>query len=392
MEYSDHYQADIFSVVGFVFREKMMLVIFPKHYYENSIIEELNTKNEEADDDIRLLFDVIKKYSETEKSKASARSYLGPNESYDAEYPFASFFEIYDYFRKYGLYKEEKTIVKPGYSGKISWKTTISKSNKVVSGNNLIFLPLYVTQNKRNQVFVSECMAFVIDYTIDYFHSFMNLKKTGVKSSKFDYLSNKEYVISKLHEAKSNVFKDIHKRLIQNLIDFFKQLNGAAIGGKVHVKIRHFNMIWQKMIGNYLNKHFVGMSSTNDSVVFDPSIKKSSVPFTASSFRDIDDSHNGFSIDIDHIAYVNDILYIFDSKYYQNLNELNYKQYSYGEILRYHYPQMTHMHNVLLLPGREHSDLHFSLSSGYIGKRMTGCTIIEQYLEPKIVMMDYLED
>lgn len=392
VKYSYKLKSNVFNIVGFIFLGKKMLVVFPKHYYELSEIEKLNRTNEEAVADIRLLYNVIKKYSEVEKTTAMARKYIGADDSdkYDADYPFASFYEVYDYFRKYGLYREKENNIKSGGSGKISWKATMRNSQKIISGGNLVFVPLYVNKKNYRQVFISECMAFVIDFTLDYFHSFFSMKKTGLKTSKFDYLENIDYVISKLNEAKCHVFKDIHKKLILSLMDFFIQYRGRAIGGKIHVKIRHYNMIWQKMINQFLNRHFAGIDAINDSAIFDLKIDTSAVPFASKEYNDIDISKNGFSIDIDHISFTDGKLYIFDSKYYVILDELNYKQFSYSEILRYHYPDMIGMYNVLLLPGRERSSVHFSLAPGYIGARSIGTKIIEQYLEPKIVMNDYL--
>lgn len=391
MVYADKQKANVFNIVGFIFKDKKMLTVFPKHYYECFEIEKLNNQKKEAADDIRLLYRVIRKYSEVEKTTAAARKYMGAedNDRYDADYPFAPFYEVYDYFRKYGLYKETENQVKSGGCGKILWKATMNKSNKIISGGNLLFAPLYVNRKNDRQVFITECMAFVIDYTLDYFHSFISMKKTGLKISKFDYQENTAYVIYRLNEAKNEVFKDIHKRLVQSLIDFFVQFNEKSVGGRIHVKITHYDMVWQKMVNNFLNRHFAGINPADDSAVFDLNIDKSVVPFAVKAYKDIDTSHNNFRIEIDHIAFDSHVLYIFDSKYYAVLHELNYKQFSYAEILRYHYPDMKEMHNILLLPGRERTDIHFSLASGYIGQRKFGTKIIEQYLEPKIVMEDY---
>lgn len=88
----------------------------------------------------------------------------------------------------------------------------------------------------------------------------------------------------------------------------------------------------------------------------------------------------------------NKILVVFPkhSKYYGVITELNYKQFAYNEILRYYYPGIVEINNILFLPGDEKSDLHFSLSSRYIGTRTMGTKIIEQYLPIRKIMEDYL--
>lgn len=392
MEYSDRLKRDVFNVVGFVFQNEKILVVFPKHYMKHDRLNELNHSHEESVEDIKLLYDVIKKYCEKENTTASARSYMGflDDKKYESDYPFAAFYEIYEYYQKYGLYREKETLVKKNEKGKISWKDTMQKSQKIISGGNLIFAPIYASKKNYKHVFITECMAFVIDHTIEYFSDFLSMKKTDMQKSKFDYLGNIDYVINRLIASKNEVFKDINKKLVQSLIDFFVQYKDVSRGGKIHIKIRHFNMIWQKMIGYYLNRHFVGISADGNAVLFDDSIVISNVTFEDKTFDDIDDSSNHFYIDVDHFAMSNDKIYIFDSKYYSSIGELNYKQFAYNEILRYYNPNVTEINNVLLLPGKHESGVHFSLSSKYIGPRSIGGKIIEQYLEPVDVMKDYI--
>lgn len=392
MEYSDQLRCDVFNVVGFVFCDKKTLVIFPKHYMEQEELDLLNTTNEESIEDIKLLYGVIKKYCDKENTSATARRYIGPydEDMYESDYPFAPFYDVYEYYQKYGLYREKETNIKANSLGKISWKHTMQKSQKIMGENNLIFAPLYVNKKNYRHVFLTECMAFVIDYTIERFSDFVVLKQTGMKKSKFDYLNNVDYVLQQLNKAKNEVFKDVNKKLVQSLIEFFVQYREKAYGGKIHIKIRHFNIIWQKMLGYYLNRHFIGMSTNGEQTLFDGNITESTIRFEDVIYNDIDDSPHGFSIDIDHVAITNNELYIFDSKYYANANDFNYKQFAYNELLRYYINDIVAINNVLLLPGRSGSGIHFSMSPKYQGPRTIGNKIIEQYLEPRDVMRDYV--
>lgn len=390
MRYSDSLQNNIFDFVGFVFREEKTLVVFPKNYFDEMMINSMNTAHTEQQDDIRLLFNVIQKYREKENTSARARSYIGSQDGYDSDYPFKAFYEVYDYYQRYGLYKEKEEQVVQGTKGKISWKDTITKSNKIISGGNLIFSPFYVKKKNYNNVFLTECMAFIIDYTIDIFLDFINLRKTGFRW-KFDYINNIDYVLLQLKTSLNSVFKDVNKRLIESMIEFFEQYSIKSKGGNAHVKVRYFDMIWQKMIASYINKHFAGIDLTSGAAVFDTALQNAAVTFCDKTFNDIDKSMHNFSIDVDHIAYENGKLYIFDSKYYSEITELNYKQLAYNELLRYHYPEMTEMHNTLFLPGKNYSQIHFSFGTNYIGKRTMGVKIIEQYISPKIVMKDYIQ-
>lgn len=393
MEYSEEKKADIYNVVGFVYYQEKILTIFPKHYFDVLQLEILNTEKKEIED-IKLLYKVIKKYSENEKTKAAARKYMGPDsaERYDSDYPFSSFYEVYDYYRKFGLYKERTESIKANGNGRVSWKETIRKSQKIISNGNLIFSPLLTIKKNYQDVFLSECMAFVINYTLDCFHSFISLKPVKGTAYKFDYINNIDYVIAKLNESKEQVFKDIHKKLVQSLIDFFVQYRNLSRSGRIQMKIRHFNMIWQTMMGNYLNHHFVGMDSIGEQALFDMGISNSPIEFKNVRFDDVDKSPHAFYIDVDHIAYEDKKLYIFDSKYYSSNKHLNYKQLAYNELLRHHYSDVQQISNVLLLPGKVGSGIHFEFGDAYVGDRVIGTKIVEQFFEPEWIMRDYIED
>lgn len=390
IRYSDTFRKNVFDVVGFIFCEEKVLVIFPKKYYEETQINSMNLTHSKQHSDIRLLFNVILKYRERENTRATAKSHIGSQDGYDSDYPFKAFYEVYGYYQRYGLYKEKEEKVVQGTTGRISWKDTITKSNKIISGGNLIFSPFYVKKKNFNSVFLTECMAFIIDYTINHFRDFLNLKKTGFRWE-FDYLNNIDYVLQQLKISSNSVFKDVNKRLIESMIEFFEQYRGKTRGGNIHVKVRYFDMVWQKMIASFINKHFSGIDTVTGAAIFDMSLKHSVVAFHDKTYNDIDDSPHNFSIDVDHLAYESGKLFIFDSKYYLDIKELNYKQFAYNELLRYHYPGMTEMYNILILPGDDSSKIHFSFGTNYLGPRVIGTQIVEQYVTPKIVMEDYIE-
>lgn len=221
--YSDKFEKNIFDFVGFVFREGRTLVVFPKHYYEQSDIYRFNTMHTELHSDMRLLFSVIQKYKEKEGSCATGKSYMGSQDGYDSDYPFKAFYEVYGYFQNFGLYKVQNNRIVQGTKGRISWKDTLSKSNKIISNGNLIFSPFYIKKKNFKDAFLTECMAFVIDFTIDQFRDFLNFEKTGFKY-KFDFIKNREYVLQQLKSYQSSEFKDINKKLVKSMIVFLSSI------------------------------------------------------------------------------------------------------------------------------------------------------------------------
>lgn len=389
MRYDKNINRYRFDFVGFVFSKEKILTVFPKKYYENNEIDHFNNNGAELKDDIKLLYDSIQKYSKNPRTKAKADSYLGAKNGYESDYPFNAFYKIYDYYRQYGLYKVQEEIIKAGTYGKVSWKKTIQKSQVIISDDNLIFLPLYIRKNNMKTGFITDCMAFVIDYTISQFEDFITLPRINYGKNNFDYLNNINYVVRKLQELKVNIHKDIDRELVDNLISFFLQYKAKCNGGSIHIKINYFEWVWQSAVGLYLNSYYDRFDKLHNSIIFDTSRTSSAVSFETKTIQ-VDDSKNGYEIDMDHFGIDGSNMYIFDSKYYYELNEVNYKQYAYNELLRYYDRTVTDIISVLILPGQAKSDVHFSLASTLKGPRVTGNKIYEQYIEVKDVLKNYI--
>ncbi len=389
-KFSNTLEKDVFDFVGFVFRNNKILVVFPKHYYSLDNIKFYNKEHYKLSEEIKLLFNVIQKYNEIGNSTASGKSHMGFQDGLDSDYPFRAFYEVYDYFQKYGLYKVQCNRIIKGTKGKISWKETLAKSNKIISNGNLIFSTYYTKKKNYNNVFITECMSFIIDYTLSIFKDFFNLRKTDL-SCKFDFLNNRDYVLKQLNYYQSVEYKDINKKLINSMIVFFEQFYSKSFGGNIHIRIKYFNLIWQNMIMLYINRHFIGISESTGEALFDQNQKKSSIDFDKKIYNDIDISNNKFSIDIDHLAIDRDKLFIFDSKYYSKIKGLNYKQLAYNELLRYSNLKVKELHNILFLPGEYCIKEHFKYSSRYAGPRKIGLKIMEQYLPIKEIMKDYIK-
>lgn len=380
--------SEVYDFVGLVCKKDKTLVVFPKHFYNEKNVSNTTSQNNQTENDIHILFDVIHKYI-TNKN-ASAIKYAGNKVDFESDYPFSSFFSVYNYFQQFGIYREQIVKTKAGYHGKVSWKDTIKKSTKVYSNGNIVYFPLYVKQNKSKDVFISDCMAFAIDYTLERFPFLFSMPKSNHKLSSFDFLDNVQYVIQHLQSFQNEVFKDINKKLVQDLIDFFSGLDGHHRGGDIHVKIKYFNLVWGEMIENYLNSHFKEVDSVNSKLIFDINQMNSRIKFTKKTFN-IDKSDNKFTIEPDHYFIDNELQYIFDAKYYSNLEHLNYKQYSYHEMLKSKQEKNKTI-SALLIPSEEDnsSTIHFSLADEFIQQGEHGTSIIAQKINIREVMKCYI--
>ncbi len=144
------------------------------------------------------------------------------------------------------------------------------------------------------------------------------------------------------------------------------------------------------MVEKYLNDYFEKVDQHSDTLIFNKSIIKSPILFEPEEFT-VDASPHYFKIRLDHYATTDDAIYIFDSKYYYKVREMNYKQFAYNELLRGSVQDDVQIYSALILPYYlSSSELHFSFSPKYIGNRLTGTKILEHYLSVKDVMSNYI--
>ncbi|MVX59705.1 LlaJI family restriction endonuclease [Streptococcus danieliae] len=363
------------NFVGFVInRDGDILISFPKHY------EDLKNPNVNINSsDIRTLFQVIMLYT-----KRTDTDYLNREVINDirCSFPFQAFYEVLDYYKRFGLYREIEQVTKPGYTGKISWKETIRKSRKVFDENNLLFLPLQISKNYSKEVFLSDCMSFVLTYTIRNFPLFIEEQVPLIQSNNFDFWNNRQFVLQKLNQIKQGIFKDSDKKLVHALINFFSNINHH---GWCDLKHYNFQNIWETMVEVYLNKCFVDVRS--DGLFFDIHQLESSVMFTKHNEKI--DIARGFELNPDHYFIKNDRSeqYIFDSKYYRKISSLNYKQVSYHSLMK-HKAKVTH--SALITPIEDSKKFGYSRkhieTSGQDGDML----IWEHYLSVKEVMDVFL--
>ncbi len=410
--------------------------------------------------DIRLLFDVLFTHQVRNVSQ-----YIGSLVDYESNFPFKSFYAIYAYYLKYGLYHEMHTITKPGLKGKIDWKDTIRKSNTVISENNLIYLPLYSKEIRRNDVFLGECMAFAIGYTLRHYSLFISGRFPTINLNQFNFFANKEYTLARLKKVYTELFKDIDKKLVRDLIEFyslvpeggnitikhynfeliwesivekylntfFKGVNKKLVrdliefyslvpeGGNITIKHYNFELIWESIVEKYLNTFFKGVNQQG--LVFSNQRVGKSYHFKKAVFH-VDKAHPNHRLEPDHYYnnkeeqfifdskyyskvydlnhkrlepdhYYNDKeeQFVFDSKYYSKVYDLNHKQVAYYTFLK---NQAQRTYNALIIPTEKESSplptpLHFELDPDFYIHEGDQIKIWEYYLNIADAMRNYIK-
>ncbi|WP_430610441.1 hypothetical protein [Enterococcus sp. DIV0876] len=362
-------KGEVLDFVGFIIQKNEILVSLPKHY---SDIDDLKMLSNE---DVELLFNVL-----IQEQVRNVGKYNRDIKEFDSNFPFEAFYSIYQYFQQYGLYQEKKTVAKPGYNGKIFWKDTIRKATNVISNGNLVYLPLFIKETQEKQVFLSGCMAFAINYTLMKFPYFVHGKSPGKHLSNFDFWENRDYVVGKLKRIYTELFKDIHKKLVHDLIDFFLEV---PENGSISVKHYNFELVWETMVEKYLNDFFVGFG--DGGMMFG---ENGNFQFNKKNFN-IDKAHPANRIEPDHYFRNDEIQFIIDAKYYSKIYELNHKQVAYHTFLK---KLANKTYNALILPteGVDHSKEHFELKEEYYVHSDDKIMIWEYYLNMKNVMNNFI--
>lgn len=273
-------------------------------------------------------------------------------EDFNCSFPINAYNQIYEFYQKYGLYYENIVNVKIGQSGNIDWKTTFRKSNSFINteSNTFVYFPFYQKEKIITNNLITECMAFVLNYTKEYFKNLLSLpistelEKFGIN---YSLLSNKDYVIQQLKKELSHTYKDHLRNLITNLIRFFEKLETTYNYDFSMVQFE-FHNVWEHAVNAYLTNHFSGVDP--DTAQFNFESEKIRKFFFQKDSQSYDKAHSQNVLEPDHyyLDKENDIQYIFDSKYMKELNRLNHKQLIYGFLYG---NRAKKTYNTLILPG-----------------------------------------
>jgi hypothetical protein len=374
-ESTDEYEY-VLDFVGFLVNKKNnVFAVFPKNY---RVID--------VNKDSAQLFNVISKHIQKRPDM-----YLGSEYGHKlkSNYPFAAFFGIYDYFVKYGLYFEDKTYIKPNIGGKVNWKETIRLSSKYLSNGKLSFFPIYYEKKYYFAAFLTECMIYAIDYTIEKFGVFVGLEKTGKPFPTIDLLSEKEMVLENLNILRQHTFKDSLIGLIDHLINFFNELKQ---GGNFYLKHYSFSSIWEDMVKVYLKSNYSEIK--NDKIVLDKNNAKY-IEFNKVQFHP-NLANRDHYFEPDYYYAENDSQLIFDAKYYTKAQGMDYKQIAYFLFLKEqreninYKPKYSKTYSALILPSDSRkSELHFKMDPLF-NKSNHDLVISEEYINIREVMDFYI--
>lgn len=371
-DYCDQYNGKLtISFVGVIIKNKRVLFSFPKHYKVTKI-------KDNQDVCMKQILYILS------KNKVSYGSF---DKGLNGEFPVKSYYGILNHYKKYGLYLSSESYFQNGYEGNVDWSRTINKSNKIVQKNGVIFFPFVVKKTRDRSVFISECMNYVLSDASNY-KDFITTIIPYKNINKNPIFQNLRYVINELKKIRNHYFKDIEKKLINNLINYIEWKSRSK--DNVRLLTLKFENYWETMINEYLNDKFVEIQ--NDKIIWGVSkgvvFYKPDMEYVESDeIIKKEKDRNVYKVQYDHISIDNNnkVVIVFDSKYFNNeVNELNYKQLFYHYNLMCKYKNYT-IYNGLLIPTEKeyYTKVHIDRTD------LDGVKIIEHYINLKDVLDNY---
>ena len=364
------------NFVGVVVTNENILISFPKHFEHSTLPDK--EKREYA----KSIGSLLVKGNSTIFSKKMKSNYN--------EFPLNSYHTILDYFKKYGIYNKQIKVENKSNLGRPNWNKTMRKSQKIIQKNEIIFLPVISTNNKKSSVFLSDCMKFILSSAYATYSDVLNFLMPYKSFPSDNIFKNFKACLRKLKLIRNHYFKDTEKELIQAIICYFEWL--SVRNGSLALTTTNFSSYWESMIHVFLNNRFAGFENGRLKLTDNP--KYSFVKLSEQTEDDVNRKNSqGFSIEFDHISINekdNEII-LFDSKYMNKINELNYKQAFYYYFLKQKYPN-TVIYNGLIAPtpSKTYNRVHIDrtrISEVTNDKRYSdGLKIMEHYLNLKTVI------
>lgn len=376
------------NFVGVVRKGDHILVSLPKHYMKIDKFNKLKYNQKLLN--IKLIMRSIDRFNRNPEYRTFVNK-----ENMQSDFAVDAFYRIYGYYQSYGLYHEDSQHITKGFKGKVSWKKTLKKSQKLIGGGNLIFSPFYITEKQTNENLITETMIFAINYTIQLFGEFIDMPDNSAIATRginLSILQNKDRIINQLNNLRSRIFKDIDNELIINLITFLRQVNKNSYDSNhAFIKQYVYATLWEKAVEKYLNYHFTGI--TDGKLNYTLTANYNTQRFSKLVENGYDLSHPANTLEPDHYwkDSKNDVQYIFDSKYYVNVNGLNHKQLVYHFMFK---NRAARTYDALIMPEEEktYTEVHAKLNDNWLPAPDHGIEILLNHLNTQNVLNCFVNE
>lgn len=318
-------------------------------------------------------------------------------------YPLLSFWQVYEYYLKYGWFHQQEQESSLADHGRIDWHRTIQRAPKVFDDAGIFFGGYYRRLWSNQADFVTLCMQYVIFHTIKRFGPLLDIKYPEEMPSTLPDQMDADITVAKLSELLAATFLDRDRELLTSLIDFFQ---GNSVNQEyTYMVVPQFQSVWEQMVKGYLNRHldWEKVNADNEGCpCFSPAnvdqpAKFSKKTMNVNTLEKGDRQKRTGEMEPDYVYHSKSTLFIYDAKYYASNHPDLYKQLAYTLLLaaNSHHLKLNCLSVALLLPvkgGQEPQSVPvFSLDHNYNPQELP-IKIYETYLDVHTVMEDYVKN
>ncbi|MBY8908261.1 hypothetical protein K6L05_00490 [Salinicoccus roseus] len=375
--------------VGFLIQKnEYSIVSFPKNYY---VSNDTVTK-----EDLNILLKIL----ENSNKLLSGSS---DNLTEHTNFPYRAYKNVLLYYMNFGLYVEHEKKFNKNVNNKLNWQATMKYSNKIITKEaNLIFLPFYSDENIKNLNLITESMIYVLNDGYLNFGKYFNQGEYLQNHNFGRIFGDIERVIAELNRLKFSTFKNSSRKLIDSLI-LYLRWRGQK-GNDIIFATQNFNLYWEFIVEKYLNNFFV-FDEFNKKIKFEEHEERESFNKIEHNIEVDNRQSRGFKVIFDHLCVDNENkkAFLFDSKYYNRITGLDYKQFSYYfSLLDYLYREYEidgssvsyneyDIYNGLIIPSEEYREvIHLDTRNERQHEFLRSAFIVEFYLPIKDILKWYL--
>ncbi|WP_078433844.1 LlaJI family restriction endonuclease [Metabacillus halosaccharovorans] len=327
----------LFKCTGFIVFQNYIFVVFPKGYVIPQ--EEKSLKKH-----IRLLIDVLTKYSHNSKLDPSESSLLGSTGK-NAAYIAAAFWLIRDYFEN-GTINFQRQDYDLNKSTNINWSRTIKSINPVISNQRPIYLDLVTKKHILYDHLITQIHKYAVEQSLNLYGWLFDYD--GEHMMEYDLPCDVDAAVYILELEAQRTFQERKLNLFLNLKEFIIGSHTQSKDSITTIVTPYFHTVWEKICYSLF-------ADVNDK----------SMPKLPNPYWNVGNRMAKTEQIPDIMFRINNRLFILDAKYYR-IKHAPLKLPGWGDLVKQFFYRHTliknkedKIENIFLFPGQTNEDIEY---------------------------------
>lgn len=229
----------LFKYVGMLTVGNTCLIIYPKYVNE---LEQDKSNNYRM---LKQLIAVIRKYQSKQQRQGLGEFVDSTNFNL-----LTITLDLIANYLEYGLYRNDKKIIKQNGKGEILWDKTINETTVYFSNGVPVYLDTFtINQENNEQDFFRRLHACVITEACRKMKdilSIIDVDCISISSEKEEHFGSTEYVVYRLNQEISTQFVTYKQNVLHLIKRYFLQENNREVSDNISfVGTNSFNLVWE---------------------------------------------------------------------------------------------------------------------------------------------------